>query len=43
MRQRWGRKLDGDPFWNPNLSLATAEFGLAFPPWDQRQQVRNAA
>jgi GT2 family glycosyltransferase len=32
MRQRWGEALQRDPAYNPNLSLATADFTLAFPP-----------
>ena len=32
MRMRWGAALLADPFYNPNLSLAGAEGGLAFPP-----------
>jgi GT2 family glycosyltransferase len=43
LRQRWGRRLDSDPFWSPNLSVATAELGLAFPPWDQRPHALEAA
>lgn len=32
LRQRWGALLDNDPAYNPNLSLATANFDLAWPP-----------
>ena len=32
MRDLWGAALDRDPFYNPNLSLATNQFTLAFPP-----------
>ncbi|MDR3532308.1 MAG: glycosyltransferase [Rhodopila sp.] len=32
MHQRWGHKLDKDPYWNPNLSLHSTEIALAFPP-----------
>ncbi|HET6306845.1 MAG TPA: glycosyltransferase family 2 protein [Rhodopila sp.] len=32
MRQRWGDVLDNDPYWNPNLSLTTADVALSFPP-----------
>jgi GT2 family glycosyltransferase len=32
MRELWGAGLDSDPFYNPNLSLATNQFTLAFPP-----------
>ena len=43
LRERWGRTLDGDPFWNPNLSTTAGELGLAFPPRDQRTPVFQAA
>jgi GT2 family glycosyltransferase len=32
MRELWSRELDSDPFYNPNLSLASHSFALAFPP-----------
>jgi O-antigen biosynthesis protein len=32
MRGMWGDVLDRDPFFNPNLSLATPYYTLAFPP-----------
>ncbi|MFL6540544.1 MAG: glycosyltransferase family 2 protein, partial [Chthoniobacterales bacterium] len=33
MRQKWGARLQADPAYNPNLSLAKdSEFKLAFPP-----------
>lgn len=32
MRATWGDVLDADPFFNPNLSLATPYYTLAFPP-----------
>ncbi|MBM3549885.1 MAG: glycosyltransferase family 2 protein [Alphaproteobacteria bacterium] len=32
MRERWGPRLDRDPFHNPNLSLSTAHPVMAFPP-----------
>jgi len=32
MRSRWGDSLDHDPAYNPNLSLTTGAFQLAFPP-----------
>ncbi len=32
MRDLWGDRLDSDPFYNPNLSLETTRFTLAFPP-----------
>ena len=36
MRRRWGRLLENDPFYNPNLSLDSDEFGLAVPPRSPR-------
>ena len=32
MRQRWGMRLDNDPYWSPNLAHHSGELGLAFPP-----------
>jgi GT2 family glycosyltransferase len=32
MRATWGDMLDADPHFNPNLSLATPYYTLAFPP-----------
>ena len=32
MRGMWADVLDADPFFNPNLSLATPYYTLAFPP-----------
>jgi O-antigen biosynthesis protein len=32
MRQRWGKKLDADRYWSPNLSPEPAAVTLAFPP-----------
>lgn len=32
MQQRWGAALRDDPAYNPNLSLQTHNFELAFPP-----------
>ncbi len=32
MRSRWGRILDRDPYFNPNLSLRSTAVTLAFPP-----------
>jgi glycosyltransferase involved in cell wall biosynthesis len=32
MKARWGRNLDFDPYYNPNLSLMTEDFSLSFPP-----------
>ena len=32
MSRHWGRVLNHDPYYNPNLSLNDGTFGLAFPP-----------
>ncbi|MDB6170222.1 MAG: glycosyl transferase family 2, partial [Verrucomicrobia bacterium] len=32
MRRVWGGRLDRDPAYNPNLTLAREDFSLAFPP-----------
>ena len=32
IRRRWGKRLSEDPFYSPNLSLASPLFELAFPP-----------
>ena len=32
MRKLWGKTLDNDPFYNPNLFLDTPNHDLAFPP-----------
>jgi len=32
MREKWGDWLERDPFFNPNLSLASLQYNLAFPP-----------
>ena len=32
MRKLWGKTLDNDPFYNPNLSFDTPNHDLAFPP-----------
>ena len=39
MRERWGKILDKDPFYNPNLTIGGTDSNLAFPPrapraWD---------
>ena len=35
MRETWGKELEFDPAYNPNLSLTSADFTLAFPPRTQ--------
>ena len=32
MRHKWGTLLDDDPFYNPNLNIASADFTLSYPP-----------
>jgi O-antigen biosynthesis protein len=32
LRQRWGERMDDDPYWNPNLAAAGGAPQLAFPP-----------
>lgn len=32
MRNRWGALLEADPAYNPNLSIWTENFGIAWPP-----------
>lgn len=32
MHQRWGERLQQDPYFNPNLSLTSSDYVLAWPP-----------
>jgi glycosyltransferase involved in cell wall biosynthesis/SAM-dependent methyltransferase len=32
MLERWGDKIASDPFYNPNFTIDSENFGLAFPP-----------
>ena len=32
MKRRWGKTLENDPYYNPNLTLLTEDFAFAFPP-----------
>lgn len=32
MRSKWGKALDDDPFYNPNLDLMSNNLALSFPP-----------
>jgi GT2 family glycosyltransferase len=41
MRKMWGEVLDNDPFYNPNLSLNSNNFTLAFPPRQGRVPVNR--
>ena len=43
MRRKWGKALDADPFYNPNLSYYRGDFSLAWPPrpvspWRQKKK-----
>ena len=42
MRAKWGRELDEDPFYNPNLSLASDDCSPSFPPRCQVPWTRAA-
>lgn len=41
MRRRWGRDLLADPYYNPNLTLESCDFGLAFPPRSERPWIHR--
>ena len=41
MMRRWGHVLDRDPYYNPNLRLDGADFGLAFPPRITKRWLTN--
>jgi GT2 family glycosyltransferase len=41
MMRRWGHVLDRDPYYNPNLRLDGADFGLAFPPRTTKPWLAN--
>ena len=32
MQHKWAELLEEDPFYNPNLNIAVADFTMAFPP-----------
>lgn len=32
MKARWGRQLDDDPFYSPNLTITNEDFSISFPP-----------
>ena len=32
LRSVWGRRIAGDPYYNPNLTLVREDYFLAFPP-----------
>ncbi len=42
MSAKWGRELDEDPFYNPNLSLASDDCSPSFPPRCQVPWTRAA-
>lgn len=39
MKSRWGRQLEWDPAYNPNLTLSDEPFTLAFPPREWRHGI----
>jgi GT2 family glycosyltransferase len=41
MMRRWGHLLNLDPYYNPNLRLDGADFGLAFPPRITKRWLSN--
>lgn len=41
MKRRWGDALDHDPYYNPNLSLDSDCFALAFPPRTPVSRTRH--
>ncbi len=41
MRERWGKLLDHDPYYNPNLTLEREDFSLSFPPRVSKPWERN--
>ena len=44
MREKWGRVLEADPFYNPNLSIeSNKQFKLAFPPRVAKPWRQNPA
>ena len=42
MKQRWGKELGVDPYYSPNLTLATEQGGLAYPPRCARPWAEEA-
>jgi GT2 family glycosyltransferase len=42
MQARWGRLLDQDPHYSPNLTLANEDYHLAFPPRASRPWQEEA-
>jgi GT2 family glycosyltransferase len=43
MRKIWGKELDEDPFYNPNLSLHNAEFNISHKPRTKKPWLEFAA
>ena len=37
MYERWGERLQADPYFNPNLSLQRTDFALSYPPRHTRK------
>jgi GT2 family glycosyltransferase len=42
MQQRWGKLLENDPAYNPNLALDREAFMLAFPPRAEKPWLINS-
>ena len=43
MKQRWGKALESDPYYNPNLTLTSTPFTLSYPPRVPYDAVADAA
>jgi O-antigen biosynthesis protein len=41
MYERWGERLQSDPYFNPNLSLERTDFALSYPPRHTRRWWDN--
>jgi len=41
MQRRWGKRLLEDPYYNPNLTLDSGDFALAFPPRTVKPWLRT--
>ena len=43
MRQRWGNRLDSDPYWSPNLAPYSGELETRLStPWNRKANPRSA-
>ena len=41
MHSRWGQIIKNDPYYNPNLTLLTEDYQLAFPPRVKKPWLDN--